>query len=167
MSDLETVIDTGMIEQIHKTVVAAMEKNLYRPRIGRFVVQSAYGGFDIGNFTRGRRVLVHPNTIERYKLHLGKHIKLRDVPGAADGVDDVGFIYCQEVIHQRIHRNVEISFHYPWKQDDDGVYGASDQFGFELIDRKMRYDKPQRGQFTPEIFRWIYDRVQADFKAAP
>jgi len=159
MSHLDSVIDTGMIEAIHRTVVSALERNLYRPPIGRFAVHDASGQFHVGRFTEGRRVLILPDTIERYELHLRKHTKLVDVPGAAEDVDDVGFIYDVTVRDSQYHRGVEVSFHYPRREGDDGGAGRLDLFGFELIQRKMTYDKPERGRFTPEIFGWIHKQL--------
>lgn len=163
MSNLEQTIDVGLIEQIHETVVAALEEDLYRTHIGRFRLQSASGEFHVGNYRDGKRVLVQPGTIERYELHL--QLRVENISGAGNSVDDVGLIYHQEVIGQRIHRNVEVSFHYPQERGKETGAGALDLFGFELISRSMTYNHPERGRFVPEIFRWIYNQLRTEAKA--
>ena len=155
--DLGQMVDTGTIEVIHRTVVSALEKDLYSTHVGRFKVQDACGKFSVGNFTERRRVLIIPDAIERYELHL----KLQDeeVPGAANGVDNVGIIYDVTVADKIRKLGFEVSFHYPRKEGDK--CGALDLFGFDMINRKMDYNKPERGTINWKTLKWIYDQLRA------
>lgn len=153
--DLGHVIDTGIIEQIHRTVVSALERDLYRTYVGRFRFSDAQGEFNVGNYAEGKRVLILPDAVKRYELHL--ELQNEKVPGAAESVDNVGIIYDVAVIDKIIKRGFEVSFHYPCNPGDKSGAGALDLFGFNLNHAKMSYHKPQKGTISRKTLEWIYD----------
>ena len=155
--DLGQVVDTGTIEEIHRTVVSALERDLYRTHVGRFKVKDAHGRFAVGNYTDGRHVLLVPDSIERYELHVD--VQSEEVPGAAKGVDDVGIIYDVTVADKLRKRGFEVSFHYPRKQGDESG-SAYDFFGFDVINRKMDYNKSEQGTINWKTLRWICDQLK-------
>ncbi len=169
MANLEGVVDTGILEEIHTTVVSALEQDLYRPTVGRFRLQQAQGEFNVGNYTDGRRILLVPSTIKRYELHFQPR-RHEETPGAVAHLKDVGIIYSQEINDHKIERNFEVSFSYPCYFEVSFSYpyrksveeiGSLELFGFELISRVMRYNKATRGgQCTHETLRWIYDQLR-------
>lgn len=160
MSNLDEVIDTGLIEEIHTTVAAALEKYVYRTYIGRFRLHSASGEFSIGNFTGGRRLLVSPSAIKRYELHLDTPGE--NVPGAGADMDVVGIIYTREVKDHQICRHVEVSFHYPRRAGETGM-GAYAFFGIDLFARRFDYQtkEPGQGDVTWRTLSWIHDQLRA------
>ncbi len=155
--DLGQVVDTRTMEEIHRTVVSALEKDLYRTHVGNFEVRDARGHFAVGGFTEGRRVLLVPDSIERYELHVDP--KGEEVPGAVKGVDGVGIIYDVTVADGLFKRGFEVSFHYPHKKGDESgsSYGF---FGFDLINRKMDYNNPEQGNINWKTLQWIYDQLK-------
>ena len=150
-----------IIEDIHRTVVGALEQNIYRKNIGRFEVSEAQGEFHICEHVNDNRQLTILNGGLKYKLDLD--LVKGEVPCLDDFAESISVKYVHIIDDStRVTKVQTVSVDVHYSENPKDCRSSSLNCEYSINGHKLNTHNTAKTEKLPELLQWINTQLKAE-----